>query len=72
MAKFPVDAPKRRVVKALEKLGFEIAREKEHISMVRENDGGTLTALTMAITRACRDPRCDQSVRKRVLLAMSS
>jgi predicted RNA binding protein YcfA (HicA-like mRNA interferase family) len=47
MAKFPVDAPKKRVVKALEKLGFSIAREKEHISMVRENDDGTLTPLTM-------------------------
>ena len=37
MAKFPVDAPKRRVVKALKILGFQPVREKEHISMVREN-----------------------------------
>jgi predicted RNA binding protein YcfA (HicA-like mRNA interferase family) len=27
MAKFPVDAPKRKVVKALETLGFQIVRE---------------------------------------------
>jgi len=32
MAKFPVDAPKRKVVKALKILGFQPAREKEHIS----------------------------------------
>jgi len=32
--KFPVDAPKRKVVKALQLLGFKIVREKEHISMI--------------------------------------
>jgi hypothetical protein len=32
MAKFPVDAPKRKVIKTLETLGFQIVREKEHIS----------------------------------------
>jgi len=47
MVKFPIDAPKRRVVKALEILGFRIVREKEHISMVRENSDATKTTLTM-------------------------
>ena len=47
MAKFPVDAPKKRILKALNLLGFEIIREKEHISMARENDDGTVTPLTM-------------------------
>ena len=41
MAKFPVDAPKRKVVKALKMLGFQTVREKEHISMVRENPDGS-------------------------------
>ena len=43
MAKFPKDAPKRRVVKALERLGFRMVREHEHISMVRDNADGTQT-----------------------------
>jgi len=47
MAKFPADAPKRNVVKVLQVLGFRIVREKEHISMVRENSDGSRTSLTM-------------------------
>jgi predicted RNA binding protein YcfA (HicA-like mRNA interferase family) len=47
MAKFPVDAPKRRVVKTLEALGFRLVREREHIAMVRENPDGSHTPLTM-------------------------
>lgn len=47
MNKFPVDAPKRRVVKTFEILGFYMIREREHISMERENPDGTKTPLTM-------------------------
>jgi predicted RNA binding protein YcfA (HicA-like mRNA interferase family) len=47
MTKFPVDAPKHRVIKSLEILGFRIIREKEHISMERTNPDGTKTPLTM-------------------------
>ncbi len=47
MTRFPADAPKRRVVKALEILGFHIIREKEHISMIRENPDGSKVPLTM-------------------------
>ncbi|TES92838.1 MAG: type II toxin-antitoxin system HicA family toxin [Candidatus Cloacimonadota bacterium] len=47
MVKFPIDAPKRKVVKALEILGFRTVREKEHISMVRENPDGSKTPLTI-------------------------
>jgi predicted RNA binding protein YcfA (HicA-like mRNA interferase family) len=47
MAKFPVDAPKAKVIKVLEKFGFSIVREKEHISMIRKNSDGTTTPLTL-------------------------
>ena len=47
MHKFPVDAPRRRVVRALELPGFQIVREREHIAMVRQNPDGTRTPLTM-------------------------
>jgi predicted RNA binding protein YcfA (HicA-like mRNA interferase family) len=47
MARFPADAPKHRVVKALGRLGFRLVREREHISMVRDNADGTRTPLTM-------------------------
>ena len=47
MAKFPIDAPKKRVVRALEALGFALVQEGNHIAMRRDNDDGTSTPLTM-------------------------
>jgi len=47
MPKFPIDAPKARVVRTLQLLGFQMVREREHIAMVRQNPDGTRTPLTL-------------------------
>ena len=47
MTRFPKDAPRVRVVRALGELGFEIVREGSHIAMRRTNDDGSVTPLTM-------------------------
>lgn len=47
MSKFLVDAPIRKVINALEQLGFNIIREGNHIAMLRQNPDGTKTPLTM-------------------------
>lgn len=45
--RFPRDASLSRVLEALSALGFEMIREGSHISMARENKGGTRTPLTI-------------------------
>jgi len=47
MPKFPVDAPQQRVVKVFKLLGFQMVREREHISMERSNPDGSKIPLTM-------------------------
>lgn len=47
MAKFPIDAPQRRVLGALTRLGFRVVRIKEHISLERINPDGTKTPVTL-------------------------
>jgi predicted RNA binding protein YcfA (HicA-like mRNA interferase family) len=47
MTQFPVDAPKAKVIKTLQALGFEMAREGPHIAMLRQNPDGTKAPLTL-------------------------
>jgi hypothetical protein len=41
MSKFPADAPLRRVVKAFERLGFQLGRESNHIATETASQNGT-------------------------------
>ena len=47
MTKFPADAPLRKVIQALDRLGFKMVRKGNHIAMLRENPDGTQTPLTV-------------------------
>ena len=47
MSRFPVDAPLPRVIKTLQRLGFQIVRDVNHIAMLRTNPDGSRTSLTL-------------------------
>jgi hypothetical protein len=69
--RFPVDAPKAKVIRAFEALDFHIDREREHILMRRERFAGKSETLTLpnhlrikgsTLQNACRQagiPRAD-------------
>lgn len=47
MTKFPIDASVNKVVVAFERLGFRLVRMTNHIAMIRDNEDGSRTPLTM-------------------------
>ncbi|MCK4646350.1 MAG: type II toxin-antitoxin system HicA family toxin [Candidatus Aminicenantes bacterium] len=54
MIKFPKDAPKDKVLKALNKLGFIVVREGNHISLQRKELDGSSTPMTIPNHRTYR------------------
>ncbi|MCL4830834.1 MAG: type II toxin-antitoxin system HicA family toxin [Caldilineaceae bacterium] len=47
MPSFPSDAPKADVLRALERLGFQIVCEGNHIALARVNKDGSKTPITL-------------------------
>lgn len=47
MAKFPVDAPSERVIRALKILGFGVVRTGNHVALARTEPDGSITPLTL-------------------------
>jgi len=47
VAKFPVDAPYDRVLRAFKALGFEVVRTGNHVCLARKEADGTLTPMTL-------------------------
>ncbi len=47
VAKFPVDAPSDRVLRALHALGFAVVRRGNHISLARTEPDGIQTPMTL-------------------------
>ena len=56
MPKFPADAPKNRVLKTFEQLGFSLVLEGNHLALERKNEDGTATPLTMPNHRTIKGP----------------
>lgn len=47
MAKFPIDAPSDRVIRALTALGFVVVRSGNHISLARTEPDAAVTPMTL-------------------------
>lgn len=66
MDSFPVDAPLRRVLCALARLGFRVVREGNHIALSRENADQSQTSLTLP-----NHPRLKSSTLRTILTLAS-
>ena len=53
-AKFPVDAPRAKVIATLQSLGFRLVRQGNHIAMVRDNADDTRSPLTLPAHRTIK------------------
>jgi predicted RNA binding protein YcfA (HicA-like mRNA interferase family) len=62
--KFPVDAPKGDILKALELLGFAIVREGNHLILERANADGTSTPLVLPNHRVVKSSTLRTALRQ--------
>jgi hypothetical protein len=51
LSESPTDARKADVPRALARIGFEVVREREHISLRRANDDGSRSIMTLPNAR---------------------
>lgn len=54
MPRFPVDAPREKVLKAFALLGFHMVREGNHLALERGNEDGTRTPMTLPNHRSLK------------------
>jgi predicted RNA binding protein YcfA (HicA-like mRNA interferase family) len=47
VAKFPIDAPREKVIAALGLLGFQVVRHENHVALARTNPDGGRDTLTL-------------------------
>lgn len=69
MDRWPVDAPRDRVLRELAALGFEVVREREHLALLRTHPDGSRTPMTLpnhprlkgsTLRAACRQGRIER------------